>query len=399
MKFIFLCTAYPVITGDSYMTSELAEALRSQHHDVDVVHIDWNGEPNTQTEWLPSPDGISILRLYPRTINKLGTLVYRVSKLFWTSRHAAQEMDKFLDLKSYDAVIAWTPALTVFAPLLRLVRNNIKNCILFVFDFFPIHHKEIGMIPSGPVFWVAKAWESFLYRKFTTIICNFPSNIAYLKKNYALKADQRIVSTPLWSNTDVIAKSSSSKIRTAFGLPVDTPIAIFGGQITDGRGIEQMLDAAMHAEKLNSDIIFLFVGNGRLVDLVKARAANSRKIKHIPGLPRDEYLSLLSSCDVGLIATVQGVSSFSFPTKTIDYLRAGLPIVAAVESGSDYIKMLEQYRIGYAVPFNRPVEFSVAALQLVEDKDFRKDMRTRAKTCLDEIFHIRHTVAVILEAL
>jgi hypothetical protein len=39
---------------------------------------------------------------------------------------------------------------------------------------------------------------------------------------------------------------------------------------------------------------------------------------------------LISACDVGIVCTVAGVDS-SFPSKTIDYLRAGLPIVAAVE--------------------------------------------------------------------
>ena len=82
------------------------------------------------------------------------------------------------------------------------------------------------------------------------------------------------------------------------------------------------------------------------------------------GVNRDEYLALVSACDIGMVATVSGVSSFSFPTKTIDYLRAGLRIVAAVEGGSDYLALLSKYSLGEAVDFDDPKAYFCVAEKL-----------------------------------
>lgn len=399
MRFLFLCTTFPKDARDSYMTSELAAALVSAGHDVDVLHLDWNGEFGARTERSRSQDGYDIVRVGPRTIRGWGRIAQRASKFLLTSRHAAREMEKSFDLQAYDVVIGWTPALTIAAPLKSAMRAGVDKSLLFIFDFFPIHHMEIGMVPRGPVYWIAKAWENRVYRKFSAILCNFPGNVSYLKKHYRLRSSQRVSSTPLWSVIDRPDKRDPAEVRRHFGLPVDRRIAIFGGQITEGRGIELMLQAADEAHHAGSELIFLFVGDGRLVPEVQARAVAGGNVMHLKGVPRDLYLTLVSACNVGLVATVPGVSSFSFPTKTIDYLRAGLPVVAAVENGSDYVEMLSRYEIGEAVSFGDPQGFFRTADRLGGQKMGDSAFEAKSQTCLDEVFHVRRTVAAIENAL
>ena len=52
---------------------------------------------------------------------------------------------------------------------------------------------------------------------------------------------------------------------------------MFGGQITQGRGVEDMLAAAAIAEHARPDLAFLFVGDGRLVPMVEARIASGAR--------------------------------------------------------------------------------------------------------------------------
>lgn len=380
------------------MISELAGELVSRGHEVTVLHLNWNEQPGRETRILTGEYGEQVIDVVPRAICKSGSLINKISKFLLSNRHARQEMHAHLGNEKFDATVLWTPALTVAQPLRTAIGNGVPKHILFVFDFFPVHQKEIGVVPSGPIYWITKALEDHLYRKFTAIICNFPGNIEYLKQNYPVHPETRLLSTPLWSDISEPITESRTAMRMKYDLPEDRPIAIFGGQITEGRGIEQMLNAAHHAKKQGSDLIFLFVGNGRSVSMVTEHAERLDNVRHIAGVKRNEYLSLVSACDIGMVATVDGVSSFSFPTKTIDYLRAGLKIVAAVEKGSDYLKLLSDYHLGKGVEFNNGEGYYLAAEALAQHLKSQPEDDGMARRCLEEVFHVRHAADTLLKA-
>lgn len=130
--------------------------------------------------------------------------------------------------------------------------------------------------------------------------------------------------------------------------------------------------------------------------MVEAEAAQRANVFYLPGVPRDDYLAAVAACDVGLVATVPGVSSFSFPTKTIDYLRAGLPVVAAVEPGSDYLDILLEFDVGEGIEFGDAAGFFAAAERQAARRG--PELRARARRCLDEVFHVRHTADTVLAA-
>jgi glycosyltransferase involved in cell wall biosynthesis len=181
-----------------------------------------------------------------------------------------------------------------------------------------------------------------------------------------------------------------AEIRRRHDLPQDRPIAVFGGQMVEGRGFDQMLAAAALGQEAGSPLTFLFVGDGRLAPKIQARAGGN--VIWRPGLAREAYLELLRACDVGLVATVPGVTSFSIPSKTLDYLRAGLPVVAAVEPGSDFSALLERYRVGRAVAFGDAQTYLDAAGELAAGPS----VEAAARGCLEEVFHVRHAVAAVL---
>jgi glycosyltransferase involved in cell wall biosynthesis len=165
-----------------------------------------------------------------------------------------------------------------------------------------------------------------------------------------------------------------------------------------GRGFDQMLDAADLAAAARSPLLALFVGDGRLSLALRERAATRENVRWLPAMPRADYLELLAACDVGMVATVPGVTSFSVPTKTIDYLRAGLPVIAAVEHGSDFAAIVRRYAIGRVVPFGEPWQFQAEAIRLAARTD-RAAIRAAATRCLDEVFDVRHALTAIDRAI
>jgi glycosyltransferase involved in cell wall biosynthesis len=394
MRFLMIAMQYPTGAGESYLTTELADALVGAGHEIEVLHFDWSSSPTSRVEEFRTSAGIRIVRFGPRLIAGFGRLVRDASKFVLSGRRAAKVASRYFDLESFDAAIAWMPAVAI-APLVnRLVRAEISHRLLFVWDFFPDHHHEIGRVPGGLLLRIARSWEQSLVNRFTAIICTLPGNAAYLRRRFRVRADQRVLVSPIWGETAPLAGVDRAAIRRRYELPALAPIAVFGGQLVEGRGFEQMLAAADAALMAGSDLAFLFVGEGPLTPSIRARAATQANVLYRPSITRAAYLELLGACDVGMIATVPGVGSFSIPSKTIDYLRAGLPIVAALEHGNDFVRILERYAVGRAVSFGDAESFFSEAQRLATGGPIRE----RAARCLEAIFDVRHAVATVLDA-
>jgi glycosyltransferase involved in cell wall biosynthesis len=175
-------------------------------------------------------------------------------------------------------------------------------------------------------------------------------------------------------------------------------IAVFGGQLTAGRGLDLIIEAAGIAEKDRRPLTFLVVGDGPSADEFDGAAATRGNLHRLPAMPANAYRELLSACDVGLAVTVPGVSSFSMPSKTLDYLKAGLPIVAALEPGSEFAALLEERGVGRSVAFGDARSLVREACFLASDPAFRSGLGARTYNCLAEVFSVRHAVCAILDA-
>jgi glycosyltransferase involved in cell wall biosynthesis len=394
MRFLMVAMQFPVEPGQSYLTTELADALVAAGHEVEILHLDWSASLGGPTRTFFTDSGVRVVRCAPRGVG--GPEILRnASKFVLSGRHAARVAWRNFDLASFDALIAWMPAIAI-APLLPLIRRaRVKHRLLFIWDFFPDHHREIGRIPGGLPFRIARWWERREMDRFTAIVCTLPGNEAYLRAHYRVRPDQRVLVTPVWAATMPLPPVDRAAVRRQYDLPADTPIAVFGGQLVEGRGFDQMLGAAEAGRAAGSPLHYLFVGDGRLAPMIRDRAAIAANVLYRPPVTRADYLTLLGACDVGMVATVPGVTSFSIPSKTIDYLRAGLPVVAAVEHGSDFAAILEGYRVGQTVSFGDPAGFHRTAQLLATDPAIRDEVRTNAPRCLDEVFDVRHAVAII----
>ncbi|MGN6849821.1 MAG: glycosyltransferase family 4 protein [Sphingomicrobium sp.] len=394
MRVLMVTMQYPTGAGQSYLTTELADALIAAGHEVEVLHLDWTGSRNSRVEEFRTSSGVRVVRCAPKYVSGFGLLARNISKFVLSGRHTAQVATRHFDLPRFDAALAWMPAVAIAPLVKRIERAGIPHRLLFIWDFFPDHYHEIGRIPGGLLLQIARAWEERLFRRFTAIICTLPGNADYLRKKFQLGPEQRVLVTPLWGDTTPLEESDRSAIRRRHQLPGDDPIAVFGGQLTEGRGFDQMLTAADAALADGSSLNFLFVGDGRLAPAIRERAARQTNVLYRPCLTRTDYLELLGACDVGMVATVPGVTSFSTPTKTIDYLRAGLPIVAAVEHGSGFVRILEDYGVGAAVPFGEAELFYREVERLAK----AGVNRGQARRCLEEIFDIRHALATVMDA-
>lgn len=104
-------------------------------------------------------------------------------------------------------------------------------------------------------------------------------------------------------------------------------VIAYTGTIEDSLGINTLLDAFDLLE--NKEAILLIAGSGRGVDSVKERASVNTRIKYLGYLPRNEILKLQYSASVLVNPrhSNEVYTKYSFPSKTMEYLSTGVPVV------------------------------------------------------------------------
>jgi glycosyltransferase involved in cell wall biosynthesis len=185
-----------------------------------------------------------------------------------------------------------------------------------------------------------------------------------------------------------------------FNLPLSTPIVVFGGQMAAGRGVEDIVAAASLAARTGVNIHFLFVGKGPRLDWLKEESVRLRAgFTVLPHVPRDQYLELISCCDIGVVATVRNVDVPTFPSKTIDYCCVGLPIVASVERSTDFGEIVEAAGIGYSCEAGDSAKLLALCIKVLSDDEARKELGGRSRRFYEESFDVQKIASKLLAGL
>jgi glycosyltransferase involved in cell wall biosynthesis len=396
MNVLMLCAKYPPTVDGSYLTSELADAWAADGHKVTVICLQWEAKTGGSDYRLSFPSGVEVHYFQPRNFTRYGRLVERLTR--WTaSSFAIRSAVKAIagPADRYDAIIVFAPAVTLTAQILDYV-SLARATYLYVTDFFPIAVRAIGLVPGGPVFWVAMIAETLLFRRFRTIGTMSPRNASFLKSRYRLRRKQSVVVDPIWGPPSIALAESRDAVRARFGLPLDRKLLLFGGQLTEGRGLEEVTEAASITEQAGKTYVFVVIGDGRLRGQVEAAAAACSNLVYLPPVPRADYLKLAGACDAGLVVTVKNTDVPTFPSRTIDYLRVGLPIVASVEASTDFGEIILAQGIGVAIEAGDPERLVAAVDDLFTDPERLASIILATRKVMDQDYAVQTRARSIL---
>lgn len=398
MRIMMLCNKFSLSKNDPWLTNELADSFRDLGHEVTVVRLDWWAKPGSTRSNVKLPNGIEVISIPPVLVRFPIAFVSRALKWSFSSFSAFFIARKLAKQNNFNVVISFSPAITMALPIMALAKSDKLTSLLIQWDFFPHHHRQIGLISSGMSFFVARKIEEMLIRKFDVVTCMSPANEVYLRTHYPLRDEQKICITPVWGKDTPLPVVDRAVIRQRYSLPQNKPLVVFGGQLVHGRGLEDLLGAAKLAQQLGRGVTFLVIGSGSLESLVEACIAQGcENLIWIPRIPRNEYLELIKSCDLALVCTVRDVDVPSFPSKTVDYLRAGLPIVASVESSTDYGEYIVSLGVGVSVEAGEPKQLLESIEVLLCDTEKMTSMSELGPVRFKEVFEVRHITSKLLE--
>jgi glycosyltransferase involved in cell wall biosynthesis len=177
-------------------------------------------------------------------------------------------------------------------------------------------------------------------------------------------------------------------------------VFLFGGNIGVAQDMSNILRLAARLAP-RRDIHFLLVGEGSEVSRVTKAIETGRltNIQIIPGLPQEQYLSMVAEFDFGLISLDARLTSHNIPGKLLSYLYWGLPVLASVNSGNDLFQLLRESRAGFCLLNGQDENLARAALRLADDLTLRPAMRENARRLLEQEFSVANAVDQIFKHL
>ena len=202
-----------------------------------------------------------------------------------------------------------------------------------------------------------------------------------------------------WGKIKSKFESNRNEIREKYLYKDDDFIVVFGGNMGKPQGLEFLLKLA-EKNLNNENIKFLFIGKGNekehLKNIVKTKNLNN--VKFIDFIPREDYEKLVSSCDVGIVSLHSCFTIPNIPSKTIDYFKLSLPILAFTDRSTDYPIILEKEANGGLACFYGDLKNAQDRLmKLYNDENLRKVLGNNGRKYYEEYLGVDKAYEIIMK--
>ncbi len=356
MRILLFASRFDTDINAGWLTNDLAAALVEQGHAVDVCVRDTAAPrpKGRQTEGVY--DGLSVFSVGPSRPAAGGGVDNRVRAVCALAAMWGPAR-KWVSSGNYDAAI-FTSIAWAFAGLPQHLKRRgvVRRLVLAYWDFFPVHQLEVGHVPRWlrSVAPLLRRIEGHCVSDVDVLLAMSERNALFFGEYFG-HTPGSIVIQPPWSRglppSTGIAGDSSADFR-----------AVFGGQLTGGRGLTDFLRACRSLQDQGAAVTVDIYGAGPLLEPLRTRIAEMglRNLTLCGRLSRLDYWTELRRSHCGIAATVDGVSVATFPSKIAEYASAGLPLVVSSEVGGDVGRVVESHGAGWAVPAGQPEQLADA---------------------------------------
>lgn len=336
MKILFLLLNY----NEDNLYGELVKEFADKGHDVYVATI--IERKYKLGTYLEKRDGINILKIKTGNMFEIGFIekgitVLSLGYLF------KKNIKKYFDNIEFNLVIYHTPPITFGSVIKWLKEKYDVKSYLILRDIFPQNAKDLGIIKNKFIFNFFRKKEKQLYKYSDYIGCMSSGNINFIKNNNPEVQSSKLHILRNWGKIKEQIKTNRQMIRQKYSYNSDDFIVVFGGNMGKPQALSFLLKLAEHTQDIHN-MKYLFIGKGNEKENLKKIILEKqlKNVRFIDFVPREEYELLISACDVGIVSLHSCFTIPNIPSKTIDYFKLSLPILAFTDKNTDYPIILEK---------------------------------------------------------
>jgi colanic acid biosynthesis glycosyl transferase WcaI len=287
-----------------------------------------------------------------RLIHELSFVATSTWRALWTQRP--------------DVFVVVSPSL--FLGLGAFVASRLKRrpFIFHVQDLQPDAALGLGMIKPGPSVKLLYALEKWSYAR-AAVVSGISQGMidAYRRKGVP---EEKIYLFPNWIPDEppmnpADAMGGGASFRQEYGIPRETPLIAYSGNV----GMKQGLEVVIEAARDGGGAHWAICGEGAAKPALEAaiQAAPDCGVRLYPLQPDDRYRALLREADVSLITQQKGTGQFFFPSKLLSILQYGRPVLAVADEASELARATREGGFGLVVEPGDAAGLSAAAKAIV----------------------------------
>ncbi|HET8617227.1 MAG TPA: glycosyltransferase family 4 protein [Actinomycetales bacterium] len=353
----------PEPSGTAPFTTRLAEHL-AEEHDVTVMagvphYPEWRVRSGYR-RWRSdrTESGVHVRRLrhaVPRRPTHLSRLRH---ELTFVARVLTQRV------RRPAAVIAVSPPLFGAAAALALGRRFGVPVGVVVQDLYSQGVRELSGHGRGTLADAVARLESRILRSATSVLVIHELFRRRVRTELGVP-DERITTVFNWAH---IAPSTADRqaVRSRLGWD-GRRVTLHAGNMGAKQGLENVVDAARLAAESDPDLLFVLLGGGHQLQVLRERAAGLPNLHFLPSADDREFADTLAAADVLVVNERPGVAEMSVPSKITSYCAAGRPIVAATDPDGATADLIRTAAAGHVVPAGEPHALLAAVRQLADD--------------------------------
>ncbi|MEY8706039.1 glycosyltransferase family 4 protein [Bacteroides faecichinchillae] len=368
MNVLFLTMSMMTSIDQRGIYTDLMRKFRNEGHCVYIVAPMQRreGKPTTLTD----VNGVKTLKVRTLNVQKASIIEKGVGQVL-IEYLFQRAIKKYLGNVHFDLILYSTPPIT-FTNVVKYAKKKNPDALTYLLlkDIFPQNAVDIGLMSKsgvkGILYQYFRNKEVELYKISDYIGCMSPANVKYLLDHNSYIDAKTVEVAP---NSIEIVESFNGqvdgRIRQAvlekYGLPVDKPIFIYGGNLGKPQGIPFLI-SCLEANKEREDCHFLIVGNGTEYGRITAwmQSEKPKSVSLFSHLPKEDYDRLVNACQVGLIFLDYRFTIPNYPSRLLPYLENKMPIIAVTDPNCDMGTIAMENGYGLWVPSNHVGSFTNA---------------------------------------
>ncbi len=258
-----------------------------------------------------------------------------------------------------------------------MARIRGKPAVLRIQDVHPDALVRLGFLRNRGIIAVMERMERRIYRAMDHITV-----IGESYRRHVLSkgiAGERVHLIPNWGPSLPPVIPNARKELGWTGKFIIT----YAGSMSWAQDLATLVDAADLLRK-EGKIRFVFVGEGAQKASLqeRARSLGLSNVEFLPLQSRERHLGILKASDVCLISLKKRFDSPSVPSKSLDMMACGKPILANVPVAGDLAVLIRDAGCGVVVEPEQPEELARAILRLFSDQDRGRGMGEKGRAYL-----------------
>ncbi|NMP37929.1 MAG: glycosyltransferase family 4 protein [Clostridiales bacterium] len=293
-------------------------------------------------------------------------------------KYAFQGFRRWRKVRDADVVFVQScPTVVWQLVLLKLIYR--KPIVYNVYDVFPGHGKDVGMIKSSFIYKCFALLQKLAYA-LSDVTVVLSEDMKQKLASQGVKPEKIRIVFP-WYDVETVREIPRDENRfiREYGIEPGKFYVQFAGSIGVVLDRQSILEAAQLL-KNEKDIVFQIIGDGGARKKLEGELEQSglENVRLYPWQPMDMIPDVYSAGSVCVIPLNKGVIGNGVPSKSPLLMACNRPIIALVEKDSHYYRLLNESGIGIAHDSNDYRAMAESILELYRNPEKISELTRRA---------------------